>query len=93
MIEVGDLLMLLIFYYIYSVFVLRIRITLHKLYSSYLCNVLMSHGCSSSELLDLLRNVGAAVRAKMPWETTPCNMVQRVIKVSEEILLFSNARL
>ncbi|XP_071533160.1 translation initiation factor eIF2B subunit beta [Panulirus ornatus] len=36
---------------------------------------------TGSELLDSLRNVGAAVRAKMPWETTPCNMVQRVIKI------------
>ncbi|XP_045611682.1 translation initiation factor eIF2B subunit beta isoform X4 [Procambarus clarkii] len=36
---------------------------------------------TGSELLDLLRNVVTAVRVKMPWETTPCNMVQRVIKI------------
>ncbi|KAK7016776.1 Translation initiation factor eIF-2B subunit beta [Halocaridina rubra] len=36
---------------------------------------------TGSELLNLLRNVATAVQAKMPWETTPCNMVHRVIKI------------
>ncbi|XP_068218522.1 translation initiation factor eIF2B subunit beta [Palaemon carinicauda] len=36
---------------------------------------------TGSQLLNLLRNVGTAVMAKMPWETTPCNMVHRVIKI------------
>lgn len=36
---------------------------------------------TGSQLLNLLRNVGTAVLAKLPWETTPCNMVHRVIKI------------
>ncbi|XP_063597481.1 translation initiation factor eIF2B subunit beta-like [Penaeus indicus] len=36
---------------------------------------------TGSQLLNQLRNVGTAIQAKMPWETTPCNMVQRVIKI------------
>ncbi|KAK3849695.1 hypothetical protein Pcinc_043563 [Petrolisthes cinctipes] len=36
---------------------------------------------TGSELLTLLRNVDIEVSAKLPWETTPRNMVQRALKI------------
>lgn len=45
------------------------------------CIVASSRWKTGSDLLNLLRNIGTSVQAKMPWETTPCNMVQRVMKI------------
>jgi len=39
------------------------------------------HWENARDLLSLLRNVQNSVEAKMKWETTPCNIVKRVIKL------------
>ncbi|CAL4121147.1 unnamed protein product, partial [Meganyctiphanes norvegica] len=39
------------------------------------------HWENARDLLSLLRNVQNSVEAKMKWETTPCNIVKRAIKL------------
>ncbi|XP_076030092.1 eukaryotic translation initiation factor 2B subunit beta [Oratosquilla oratoria] len=36
---------------------------------------------TASNLLDLIRNISKAVEQSVPWETTPCNLVNKVVKM------------